>query len=49
MSNISFAAGRLSSMDAGLLHQIALFSVSGLAMSMMFVAVGGMQFLNPWF
>ena len=49
MSSISIAAGRVSSAETGLFHQIALFSVSGLAMSMACVVVGGMQFLYPWF
>jgi hypothetical protein len=39
----------LSSMEAGLFNQIALFSASGLAMSMAFVFVGGVRVLYPWF
>lgn len=48
MSDISIAAGRVSSKDAGPFHQIALFSVSGLAMSMTLVVVGGLQILYPF-
>ena len=39
----------LSSMEASLFNQIALFSASGLAMSMAFVFVGGVRVLYPWF
>ena len=38
-----------SSAEAGLFHQIALFSASGLAMSMAFIFVGGVRILYPWF
>lgn len=47
MSDMSIATGRLSS-DAGPFHQIALFSVSGLAMSMTLFVVGGLQILYPF-
>lgn len=35
--------------DSGLFNQIAMFSASGLALSTMLIAVGGVQFLYPWF
>jgi hypothetical protein len=38
-----------SSSDAGLFHQIALFSASGFAMSMACIFVGGVRVLYPWF
>jgi hypothetical protein len=38
-----------SSTEAGLFHQIALFSASGLAMSMAFVFVGGVRIVDLWF
>ena len=40
---------RLSSIEAGLFNQIAMFSASGLVMSMALVFVGGVQTLYPWF
>jgi hypothetical protein len=49
MSNMSNAGKSLSSIEAGLFNQIALFSASGLAMSMAFVFVGGVRILHPWF
>jgi hypothetical protein len=49
MLNISKPGSRHSSMEAGLFNQIALFSASGLAMSMAFVFVGGVRILYPWF
>jgi hypothetical protein len=48
MSNKS-NANRLSSIEANLFRQIALFSASGLVMSMAFVFVGGVRILYPWF
>jgi hypothetical protein len=39
----------LSSTEASLFNQIALFSASGLAMSMALVFVGGVRVLYPWF
>ncbi|HZR75835.1 hypothetical protein [Bradyrhizobium sp.] len=47
MSNISIATGRFSSKGTGFFNQIALFSASGLAMSMALVVVGGLQILYP--
>ena len=38
-----------ASIETGLFHQIALFSASGLAMSMAFIFVGGVRILYPWF
>jgi hypothetical protein len=38
-----------SSNEAGLFHQIALFSASGFAMSMACIFVGGVRVLYPWF
>jgi hypothetical protein len=38
-----------SSTESGLFHQIALFSASGLAMSMALVFVGGLRIVQPWF
>jgi hypothetical protein len=43
------AGNGLSSMEAGLFNQIAIFSAGGLVMSMAFVIVGGLQILYPWF
>jgi hypothetical protein len=48
MSDISIATGRIFSKDTGPFHQIALFSVSGLAMSMTLFVVGGLQILYPF-
>jgi hypothetical protein len=48
MLNTSNARNGLS-VEAGLFNQIALFSASGLAMSMAFVFVGGVRILYPWF
>jgi hypothetical protein len=49
MLNTSNARNGSASSEAGLFHQIALFSASGLAMSMAFVFVGGVRILYPWF
>lgn len=49
MSSISIESNRVSSRELGLFQQIALFSVSGLAMSMACVFVGGLQIVYPWF
>ena len=49
MLNISNPGSRRPSMEAGLFNQIALFSASGLAMSMASVFVGGVRILYPWF
>jgi hypothetical protein len=38
-----------SSIEAGLFRHIALFSGSGLAMSMAFVFIGDVRILYPWF
>jgi hypothetical protein len=43
------AGNGLSSMEASLFNQIAMFSAGGLAMSMAFVVVGGLRILHPWF
>lgn len=48
MLNISNASKSLS-FEARLFNQIALFSASGLAMSMACVFVGGVRILYPWF
>ena len=37
------------SMEFGIFNQIALFSASGLAMSMAFIFVGDLRILYPWF
>jgi hypothetical protein len=47
MSSMSLA-NRFSSNEAGLFQQIALFSASGLAMSMALVFAGGLTILYPW-
>jgi hypothetical protein len=49
MLNVSNASNSRSSIEAGLFNQIALFSASGLAMSMAFVFGGGVRILYPWF
>ena len=46
---LSTSTNRLSSMEAGLLNQIAIFSAGGLVMSMAFVVVGGFRVMYPWF
>jgi hypothetical protein len=38
-----------ASKEVGLFNQIATFSVSGLAMSIALVVVGGFQIPYPWF
>jgi hypothetical protein len=35
--------------ETGLFNQIALFSASGLTMSMAVILAGGMRILYPWF
>jgi hypothetical protein len=45
----SIAGNGLSSKEAGLFHQIAMFSASGLVLSMTLVIVGGFRILYPWF
>jgi hypothetical protein len=37
------------SIEGGLFSQIALFSASGLVMSMAFIFVGDVRILYPWF
>jgi hypothetical protein len=37
------------SSEIGLFNQIAIFSISGLAMSMALVFVGGLRIVYPWF
>jgi hypothetical protein len=49
MSSLSISINRVTSLETGLLHQIAMFSVSGLTMSMAFIFVGGFQILYPWY
>ena len=49
MRNMSIAGNGLSSMEAGLFQQIAMFSAGGLVMSMTLVVVGGLRILYPWF
>lgn len=49
MSSMSISNDRISSPELGLFQQIALFSVSGLTMSMAFVFVGGLRIMYPWF
>ena len=49
MLNVLNASDSRSSIEAGLFNQIALFSASGLAMSMALVFVGGVRILYPWF
>ncbi|HSZ97457.1 MAG TPA: hypothetical protein VK767_14165 [Bradyrhizobium sp.] len=49
MPDTSNATKGLSSIEGGLFNQIALFSVSGLAMSMAFIFVGDLRILYPWF
>ena len=36
-------------MEFGIFNRIALFSASGLAMSMAFIFVGDLRILYPWF
>jgi hypothetical protein len=38
-----------SSIEVSLFNQIAMFSASGLVMSMAFIVVGGLRILHPWF
>ena len=49
MSSLSIKNDRFSSSKAGLSNRIALFSASGLTMSMALILVGGLQILYPWF
>jgi hypothetical protein len=49
MSDTSNAGKRRSSLEAGLFNQIALFSGSGLAMSIASIFVGGVRIVYPWF
>jgi hypothetical protein len=49
MLNTSITTNGFSSMEAGLLNQIAMFSAGGLVMSMAFVVVGGFRIMYPWF
>ena len=49
MLHLSNAGKSLSSKEAGFFNQIALFSASGLTMSMAFIFVGGLRILYPWF
>jgi len=46
---MSIARNAFTAKETNLFNQIAMFSVSGLAMSMAFVIVGGVQFIYPWF
>jgi hypothetical protein len=48
MSDTSNASKSLST-EAGLFHQIVMFSASGLSISMAFIFVGDFQVLSPWF
>jgi len=49
MRTTSIAGNGFSSVEAGLFHQIAMFSAGGLVMSMTLVIVGGLRILYPWF
>ena len=49
MPDTSNATQGLSSIEGGHFNQIALFSASGLAMSMAFIFVGDLRILYPWF
>ena len=49
MSSLSISNNRFSSVETGLFQQIALFSASGLTLSMAFIFVGGLRILYPWF
>jgi hypothetical protein len=49
MPDTSSANKGSSSIEGGLFNQIALFSASGLAMSMAFIFVGDLRILYPWF
>jgi hypothetical protein len=48
MSDTSNASKSLAT-EAGLFHQIVLFSASGLAISMAFIFVGDFRIQYPWF
>jgi hypothetical protein len=48
MNTTPIACNDLPSVEAGLFHQIAMFSASGLALSMTLVIVGGFRILSPW-
>jgi hypothetical protein len=49
MSSLSITNDRFSSREAGLFNRIALFSASGLTMSIALILVGGLQILYPWY
>ena len=36
-------------LESNLFNQIALFSATGLSMSLALVLVGGLRIVNPWF
>ena len=41
-------SSELSSMEAGLFHQVAMFSAGGFVMSMTLVIAGGLRIMYPW-
>jgi hypothetical protein len=49
MSSPPIESSDLSSKEFGIFNQIALFSATGLAMSMAFVFVGDVRIIYPWF
>lgn len=48
MSSLSITNSHVSSREAGLFNQIAMFSASGLTMTTALILVGGLQILYPW-
>ena len=49
MLDTSNAGKSLSSIELRLFNEIALFSASGFVVSMIFIVVGGLRVLYPWF
>jgi len=49
MPTMSIARGGLASNEANILNQIAMFSVTGLAISTALVVVCGVTVIAPWF
>jgi hypothetical protein len=48
-NSLSSTTDRLASREVGLFNQVAMFSASGLVVSMAFIVIGGFQIAYPWF
>jgi hypothetical protein len=49
MQTMPIASNGLAAKEAGIFNQIAMFSVTGLAMSLALVVVFGLRMISPWF